>query len=390
MAITVGGQARFKGYTELEEGQEELLTAGEVVEVLAQDPDDGSFTVRSVANPDRADNVFDDELDEVAVAAEEAPKRRTRAAAAPAPVAEPAAAPVAAKGKGKAKPAVTAAPAAEPVAVLPTAKGKPKAKPAAAAKPAPAPKPVKEAPKMVVIETIKDMVGTAETALASAKQIAQTLNDLREQEEQTVFSLGGLLVYIRDNEAYKIEGYADMPAYLEAELGMKERSGQYYMRLYSELTDAGVTVKQIEGIGWTKLRALLGSINADNKVQLLAKAKKMTRDELVDHMKEVKAKVGKSSATDENASKMTKFPAFKLFSDQASAFEAAVNAAKTAYNVDNMAEALFYAMNDWSQDHNVDLPLEAALAALNARYGTDFSLDDNADEEADDEQSQAA
>jgi len=243
---------------------------------------------------------------------------------------------------------------------------------------------------MVVIATIKDMIGTHETALASAKTIAGTLNDLREQEEQTVFSLGGLLVYIRNEAAYKQGGYADMAAYLEAELGMKERSGQYYMRLYTELTDAGVTLAQIEGIGWTKLRSLLGSITSENKTQLLAKAKRMTRDELADHMKEVKAKVGKASEAGPEVQPLTKFPAFKMFPDKAAAFEAAVKAAQKAYDVDNMAEALFYAMNDWMQSQDADVPLEVALETLNAKYGTDYGQNENEGEDEEEEAQAAA
>ena len=165
-------------------------------------------------------------------------------------------------------------------------------------------------------------------------------------------------------------------SYAERELGMKKRSAEYYIRMYTDLTEAGVTAKDIKGIGWTKLRALTGAITPQNKKDLLKSARTMSRDDLQDHVKNVK--VGKASPSADTPA-MAKFPAFKMFQDRADAFQAGINAAMSTYNVDNMADALFMVMTDWQQSQQADVPAEAALEAFNARYGTDFSMDEYED-----------
>lgn len=383
MAIEVGQKAKFKGYSQLEEGQEPILTEGELVDVVRYSEEDELYTVASVADPNKADSVFVDELDE-------APAEATEAAPAPAKTKRT-------RAKGKAKDAAPEPEAAaeEPEAAAEEPEGtadEPETttepEPASAkTKPAAAAKPAANGRGIVVLETIKDMVGSVDTALASAKQVAAALTNLREQEEQTVFTLGGLLSYIKQVEGYRQAGYEDISAYSERELGLKKRSADYYIRIYTELTEAGVTLKQIEGIGWTKLRTLMGAINPENKTELLKKARAMSRDDLEEHMKTVRANIAKGSPTTE-APQMTKFPAFRLFKDQADTFQTGLQSAMSTYNVDNMAEALFHVMMEWLQGQNADVPAEAALDTFNARYGTDFSMDEDDEEEGEQPQPQ--
>lgn len=228
---------------------------------------------------------------------------------------------------------------------------------------------------LVIVESLKDQLGSKQMALDTALRLATQLTELREQEEQTVFSIGGTLAYIKETEAFKDAGFADMDAYVEGALGLKERSAQYYVKVYVELTAAGVTSKDIEGLGWTKLRALTGVIDKTNKAALLKKAKTLTRDALVDHVREIKLK-GKASADTTKGPALVKVPAFKLHADQGTAFEAAISRAKLAYEVDNQGEALFLMSQEWLQGQNVVIPIEQALAILNARYGTDFAVED--------------
>lgn len=319
MAIQIGANAKFKGYTELETGQTPILVAGEEVEIVGYDPAEDSYVVTATDGSKRTDTLFGEEVeeivapvDEVAPAAAAAPKRRSKAAAA--------------------------------------------------------------AP-LVIVESLKDQLGSKQMALDTALRLATQLTELREQEEQTVFSIGGTLAYIKETEAFKDAGFADMDAYVEGALGLKERSAQYYVKVYVELTAAGVTSKDIEGLGWTKLRALTGVIDKTNKAALLKKAKTLTRDALVDHVREIKLK-GKASADTTKGPALVKVPAFKLHADQGTAFEAAISRAKLAYEVDNQGEALFLMSQEWLQGQNVVIPIEQALAILNARYGTDFAVED--------------
>lgn len=374
MAIKVGDKAIFKGYSDLQEGQDPILIEGEEVDVLAYDEEHQSYTVTAVSDAERSDSLFADEMTEVATQEEAKPARRTRAAAsndAPAEASEEAKPAAKAKAAAPKKADKAAAPAKETKA---TAKGaaKEEAKTAAAATPSKA---------ITIIPSLEDRVGSHETALASAKEYAQNLSELKEKEEETIFLLGGLLAYIQSEKAYSVLGYEDFATYAEAEVGLKKRSAEYYARVYTDLTEAGVTVKDIEGIGWTKLRSLIGVIDKKNKSALLTKAKKMSRDDLADHMKEIKAKTGKASATSDAPAYM-KFAAFRLHADQGATLETVINQAKEHFNTDNMAEAIFFMATDWSQAQDGDIPLESALAALNAKYGTAFEVEAEAPAQA--------
>lgn len=374
MAIKVGDKAIFKGYSDLQEGQDPILVEGEEVDVLAYDEEHQSFTVTAVADAERSDSLFADEMTEIAAAQEEAkPARRTRAAASKDAPAE-----AVAEEKPAAKAKATASKKADKAAPAKETKAPAKAAPKTEAKPAVAAAPSKA---ITIIPSLEDYVGSHETALSSAKEYARNLSELKEKEEETIFLLGGLLAYIQSEKAYSVLGYEDFATYAEAEVGLKKRSAEYYARVYTDLTEAGVTVKDIEGIGWTKLRSLIGVIDKKNKSALLTKAKKMSRDDLADHMKEIKAKTGKASATSDAPAYM-KFPAFRLHADQGATLETVINQAKEHFNTDNQAEAIFFMATDWSQAQDGDVPLESALAALNARYGTAFEVEAEAPAQA--------
>lgn len=382
MAIKVGDKARFTAYEALQEGQDEILIAGEEVMVVAYDEENGSFTVTAVDDDSRSDALFPEEMEEIVEEAK--PARRTRAAAKPEAEAAPAAKPAPKAAAKAAKPA--AAPKAETkAAAKPAAKAAAKAekpqaeKPAAEKAAAPAP-----AKTFIAIESIEDMVGSHETALASAKEYAEQLAEIRDREEETLFNLGGLLSYINSEKAYQQLGYQDFASYAEQEVGLKKRSAEYYIKVYTDLTGAGVTLKDIEGIGWTKLRALTGAIDKSNKKELLKKAKTTKRDDLVEYMKEYKANTGKASPTTA-APEFIKFQAFKLFKDQGQSLESIIEQAKKTYEVDIMAEAIFYMAMDWMQSQDGDVSLEDALATLNARYGTSYGEEEEQVEAAEEQ-----
>lgn len=101
-------------------------------------------------------------------------------------------------------------------------------------------------------------------------------------------------------------------------------------------------------------------------------------------MKEYKANTGKASPTTA-APEFIKFQAFKLFKDQGQSLESIIEQAKKTYEVDNMAEAIFYMAMDWMQSQDGDVSLEDALATLNARYGTSYGEEEEQVEAAEEQ-----
>lgn len=369
----------FAGYTELEEGQAEILTKDMLVKVTGYSEETENYLVEGVDDPSLVDNVFEDELKAAPAPAEE--KKPTRARRGKAAAKDEAPAKAKAPAKGKAKPAAKAeeeAPAEEKPAAKTTRKGRAAAKPAAKAEEKPATKPAaaktEKAGGVVVLSQISELVSDHETALNAAEELAAAIGERTEQLEQSKFQLGGVLCYLKAEEAFKDEGFETINEYCEAKLGLKDRSCETYMQVYTALTEAGVTEKEIDGIGISKLRTVAGVIDKGNRRSLIAAAKKSTRDDLVEKVKEIRK--GKSSATDPNATKFKKLPALKLPEDQAEMIESGIEEAMKTFSTDSQAVALYNIVTEWMQGQAAEVPVEDALEALNARYGTDFAFED--------------
>lgn len=354
----------FKGYSEVPEGEEEILTADQVLRITSYSAENDCYAVVAVDDDTVVDTVFEEEISEHVAEeeVEEAPKatRKTRTKAKPAATAKPKAE---TKTETKAKPAAKATAKAKAAEKAETkAPAKAKAKPAE-----------KEA-ALVVIGDIKDMVTSHEQALQSAAELAEAIAERTEALEQSKFSLGGVLCYIKAENVFEEEGFESIEAYCVERLKLRDRSCQTYMQVYTSLTSAGVTEKEIEGIGISKLRTIASVVDKSNKRNLIAKARKTSRDDLVEHVKEIRK--GKASVTDPEAAKFKKLPALKLFVDQAETVEAGLEEAMKVYSTESMAEALHYVMTDWMASQEAEVPLADALEALNARYGTDYELPD--------------
>jgi hypothetical protein len=363
---------KFKGYDELPEGEEEILVKDELVKVIGYNDETENYLVEALDDAERVANVFEEELDEAPADEEEAPKKTTRSRSKSKAAAKPAAKETKAKDKtskaktkaksGKTKAAETEAPAKEAEPAKKTTKR-------TAAK-----KSEEKAGGIVVMDSIKELVADHDTALVSAKQLADTINEDLEQLEQSKFTLGGVLSYIKAEKAYEDEGFESIEAYCEEKLALKDRSCQTYMQVYTNLTAAGVTEKEIEGVGISKLRTVASVIDKKNKRSLIAKAKKSTRDDLVAHVKEVRT--GKVNAADPDAPKFAKVPAMSLHEDKADVVKGAFEEAMKVYEVDSMAEAMYHIAVDWMQAQEAEVPIEDALETFNNRYGTDFELEE--------------
>jgi hypothetical protein len=379
MSIEIGTIMLFKGYEELEDGQEEKLTMGEEVRVSGYSEETDNYLVESLANEDAVDNVFLEELEDKPETEAEAPatkpKRVRKAKPAPAAEeAEEAEAPVKAAPKKAApkKAAAAKAPVKAPVKAKAETKATAKAETKAETK-------TETTGTFVVMDSVKDYVTDTDTAVASAVSLAKRITETTEQVDQSKFALGGTLAYIKEHKVFETEGFENIEAFCEDRLNLKARACQYYVATYLALTEAGVTDKDIDGIGMTKLRSLSGIIDKSNKRALLGKARKMNRDDLIEHVKDVK-KNGKVNASDPEAPNYVKIPAMRMFADQGTAFMNAVEEAQKVYEVDNMAEATYHMATDWMQAQDAEVIYEDALASFNAKWSTDFS-----DEEVEDD-----
>lgn len=381
----------FRGYGELEEGQVEILEAGEQVKVVGYDPTQETYMCESLDNENQADNAFFEELaaDPSQAVEEEKPKAKPRSRTKPKAAAEKEEATEdATDEKPKKTPAKSKAPAKSKTKT--TAKSKAEDKPAdkAPEKAETGGKADTKTGGLIVHDQIKTLVKDGETAVQSAQTLGEAIVERSDALEESKFQLGGVLGYISENELYKGVGYETMEAFVQDRVGVGLRQSQHYIKTYRDLTAAGVTAKQIEGIGMSKLRALSGVIEPSNRAALLKEARKLTRDGLEEHVKEIKA--GRKDATDTGASKMKKVPAMKVFDDQAEVIESALDDAKSKFSVESAGEALYHIATEYLQGQGAEVSYEDALAHFNATWGTDYEPVPEEGEEVEQDEEQIA
>ena len=103
------------------------------------------------------------------------------------------------------------------------------------------------------------------TALQSAKNCSNVRGF-------TVFVLGGVLQAIRDNGWHKGYGYQSFKAMAEEGVGLSQSTAYDYIKIYSCLTESGVSWSDIKHIGWTKIRWFAKHLTQDNVAQWIQDA----------------------------------------------------------------------------------------------------------------------
>ncbi len=112
--------------------------------------------------------------------------------------------------------------------------------------------------------------------------------------------------------------------YVEKALGIPYSKAMRAAGIYKKLVQLEISWSAFEGIGWTKVLALLDVVNKENIEEWVAKAKEMNVHSLKDFVKADKQK-GKADAEQEPEPITTK--TLKLHADQKQLFEAAVKKA---------------------------------------------------------------
>lgn len=342
--ITVGQVVTFKGYSEADMSEDDMIfRAGQQVRIEKINAD-GGMVAMPVEGDGPGDTVFPEEIEAAAVV--------------------------------QAEVADEAAPVAE---TKPAAKKASKAKAKAAA-----PAPVEEAPAPVEEQVADDAVQPG--TMVEVRQDSQSVRDilaeqdaleaakaLIEQVERTYFTLGGVLSHIYAEGIHKSVGYdgkRGFADYVEAELGIQYRKAMYLINIYDYFRALGVDETRLGEIGWSKAKELVNHANADNFDELVDYAKSNTRDDLVKFLKTQNV----SDGTGEGGSVKKVRLTFSLFADQSETVTRAIDAAKSMAGSDDPNQALEYICAEWSQmTESVEVSLADAIAHLEAKYGVKLS-----------------
>lgn len=218
-------------------------------------------------------------------------------------------------------------------------------------------------PKVEEEDDLGEFVQTESVTSTLKRHKGNALNaakDLAETKERTIFTLGGVLAFVKRNSSYlKIKtedgenlyeaGLNGFNEYVKEELGIEARSAAYYVDLY-EMFSKVTTEAKIAKIGWTKLRELLPlrqSINSDNVDEWLEKAKESTTAELHETVTKSLVDAGDDIHGNRVTAKQAKF-SFVVHNDQASIVSEAIDRAKEILGDDaSDSAALVHILSEW-------------------------------------------
>jgi hypothetical protein len=379
----VGQRVEFVGYSEADMPEDQkILVPGQILIVTVAKGEDGYEAVIENSEPPMGDTVFPEEI-------KAAPT--TKAGAAAAAKTEKLNTPPISKADAKAAKNVTKAKAAPVVAppaadVAPAAKGKGKAK-AAAAEPANA---APQAATKAIEGTVVQIQDTAAVAAALKGQDAlKAAKALAQQSEEIYFTLGGVLNHIYNEGLHKLagfEGKRGFAEYVEKELGVQYRKAMYLINIYAYFRSLGVDEKRLAEIGWSKAKELVGKVDAAGFDDMVTFASSHSREELQNYIKTSTASTGDGDNATRTEKKRFNFV---LFGDQAAGVERALGAAALQIEGDpenKQALAFELIVTEWAMTHeNVEVTLEQALRAVEARFGVEVGVveDKVADAETD-------
>jgi hypothetical protein len=232
----------------------------------------------------------------------------------------------------------------------------------------------------------------AVAAMLSEMDALDAAKALIAQSEETYFTLGGVLSHIYHEGIYKRAGFTGkrgFEEYVEAELNVKYRKAMYLINLYTKFRELGVDEKRLTEIGWSKAKELTNYATTANFDDLIEVAKESkNREELVSYLKN--SFTGGSQGTGEDQVRKTRVN-FVLFADQAETVNRALDVAKEKTGTDNLSQALEYICAEWlSLSENVEVPLEAEIARLSAKYGVQLAVASEVSPSSDQTQTTAA
>lgn len=363
--FAVDQRVEFVGYsgTDIAEDAKILVPGQILVITVAKGGDDGYEAIVEGSDPLVGDTVFPDEI-------KAAPTTKAGAKAAAASV--KANTPPVTKSDAKAAKAVTKAketPVVPPVTDKPLNKKQQAQKDAAdaAAKAAPT-----AATRVIEGEVVRVQDTAAVAKVLQGQDALTAAKALVEQSEETYFTLGGVLNHIYTEGSHKMigfEGKRGFADYVEKSLGVAYRKAMYLISIYTYFRSLGVDEKRLAEIGWSKAKEMVGLVTADAFNQVVDFASKHSREELSDYIKTNRVGTGEAGGDETDKKRFN----FVLFGDAAAGVERALEAAKSEIegepkNLLSMAFELI--VTEWAMTkENVEVSLEDAVAALEARFG---------------------
>jgi hypothetical protein len=232
-------------------------------------------------------------------------------------------------------------------------------------------------------------------ALADAKDALDAAKTLSKQIESNYFTLGGILAYIYESQAFHLVPNTDYSGkrgwqdYIKNELsGLDYRKTMYWISIYRAFSAVGIDETRVPKLGgWSKAKEIARLYKArdvdgkpigerlllDNFEKLAEVAAEQTREELKDYVDAelfaARGQAGKDNKADPVVVIAKKTVKFRLPEARVEAVNRLLAVAREAFHVNDDSEALETIITEWAESRSVEVPLADAVRALEARYG---------------------
>ena len=245
------------------------------------------------------------------------------------------------------------------------------------------------------------LTATVKKALKAGDAHAAAI-EIKARGDQAYFDLACILTHIRKNKLHTSmkddEGvnYEDSKegfgAYVEQQFQMALPTAYHWMRIYAAVSALGKGGADLAGIGWDKAIYIALAIKStgfdmedDEFAALMEFAVNNDRKTLANHVRvdyiDVAAD-GEDGGGDSKAKRLAKQKEkkvtrrFVVFGDQAnSIIDEAISAAKEAIGTDDDSLGLVQVCTEWAQLQDMEIPVEQAIEALEARYGITLTVE---------------
>jgi hypothetical protein len=104
------------------------------------------------------------------------------------------------------------------------------------------------------------------------------LLELEDDQEETFFEIGGVLSAIRKHKWF--DPYGSLDEWVKKNTAIKRSRARAWIQIYDAIVKSGVTWAKVKHLGWTKLNAIVGVLDAEHVDRWIEMASNRNRAEI--------------------------------------------------------------------------------------------------------------
>lgn len=199
--------------------------------------------------------------------------------------------------------------------------------------------------------------------------LRKSVVDLKDSLEDNYWTLSQRLHVIQSTGVFAEWGYDDWPSYIDGEVGLNIRSVQYMTSIAGWFGEMDPEIQDwIKQIGWSKAKELVKIVTPANWKEYRAALAGKTVRQIQEYLASAKTGASEGKEGEEKTVDSAKKVSFKLFEEQLSVVNAALQHAKSDAQSDKDGNALTLICQDYLSSAKAQ-SLDERLKALEAGLG---------------------